>query len=281
MLTEKLIILEKIQSHNLEYELEKELQRFFTSLEIVILDRLHHYYNPNLNNGQLSLITDVIMDKHQEYYELLEHYLRLQYDAGVEEAGALLQLASEGYSFKAKNDLWSYLPDAASDLLSKVFVASRNTLRRVNLDLKNIISEGYVNGAGVDEVSRSLTRRFDQLRTWEARRISRTETHNAHNLAVHNTYMEQDIQYTQWITVGDEKVRGRRHGDQADHYQLDGEIIPIGGTYSNGLRYPGDTDGPLVEYINCRCAQAPYVLPYSYIAPSFSPFREEDLIKIG
>lgn len=272
---EKLIILEKIQEHNLEYELEKELQKFFTDLEVWILNRLHYYYNPNLNHGQLSLITDVIMDKHQEYYDLLEHYLRLQYNGGVEEAKILLRLANQGYSFKR---LWSYLPN---DLLDKVFVASRNTLRRVTDDLKNIISEGYVNGAGVDEVSRLLTRRFDQLRTWEAKRISRTETHNAHNLAIYNSFMEQGVGYTQWITVGDEKVRGRHKGEVANHYMLDGEIIRVGDTYSNGLRYPGDTDGPLAEYINCRCAQAPYSIPYGYSAPPLQRFFEKDLIKIG
>ena len=50
--------------------------------------------------------------------------------------------------------------------------------------------------------------------------------------------------------------------------------------YSNGLRFPGDTDGPIEEWINCRCSNAPYVLPYGYAAPPQQQFRENDLIKI-
>jgi hypothetical protein len=62
--------------------------------------------------------------------------------------------------------------------------------------------------------------------------------------------------------------------------EVDGEIIPMGGTYSNGLQYPGDMSGPIEEWINCRCSNAPFVIPYGYMAPSFSPFREDDLIPI-
>jgi hypothetical protein len=39
--------------------------------------------------------------------------------------------------------------------------------------------------------------------------------------------------------------------------------------------------GPIEEWINCRCSNAPFVIPYGYMAPSFSPFREEDLVDIS
>lgn len=278
----KTLYLQRIQSWSNEERLTQELYKFFEDLGVWIGNRLIAYYNPYMVMGQVNLITDPILGKHEEYYRILEEYVRLQYSIGVEEANTLIGLMDEGYSFKAKANLWSYLPDAVSDLIDNLFVASKRTLERVTNDINGLISDGYVNGEGVDEVSRSLTRRFDQLKTWEARRIARTETHNAHNLAVHNTYQEYGVEYTQWITIGDEKVRGRRKGDQADHYQLDGEIIPVGGTYSNGLRYPGDTSGALVEYINCRCAQAPFAMPYGMIPPpGKNQFFENELIQVG
>ena len=83
-----------------------------------------------------------------------------------------------------------------------------------------------------------------------------------------------------WVTAHDDRVRGLKETDTADHVELDGEIIRLGDTYSNGLKYPGDTDGPIEEWINCRCANAPFNMPYGYTAPPLEQFRESDLIRI-
>jgi hypothetical protein len=46
--------------------------------------------------------------------------------------------------------------------------------------------------------------------------------------------------------------------------------------------YPGDRDGDIKEWINCRCTTVPYIIPYGYIAPPGRvQFREEDLVKIA
>ena len=111
------------------------------------------------------------------------------------------------------------------------------------------------------------------MSSWEAQRIARTEVHNAHNKAIQDTYKDMGVEYTQWIAAGDDRTRD-------SHVEIDGEIILVGETYSNGLRYPGDTSGPLEEWINCRCSHAPFVVPVGYEAPSFSPFRESDLVRV-
>lgn len=177
-------------------------------------------------------------------------------------------------------NLFGTLGGAEDDLLTRTFEASRSTLMRVDQSIKVIITDGYKTGNGINYVANKIRERFGQLQGWESKRIARTEIHNAHNRAVMDTYKEYDVQYTMWISAHDDRVRGLKPTDTADHVKLDGEIIRLGDTYSNGLKYPGDTDGPLVEWINCRCSNAPYVIPYPYVAPNFSPFREEDLIKV-
>ena len=113
------------------------------------------------------------------------------------------------------------------------------------------------------------------METWEAKRIARTEIHNAHNNAVMKTYETLNVEYTQWIAADDDRTRD-------SHIEVDREIIRIGDTYSNGLQYPGDTSGPIEEWINCRCSNAPYVMPYGIMAPpGREQFREEDLIPIS
>jgi uncharacterized protein with gpF-like domain len=89
------------------------------------------------------------------------------------------------------------------------------------------------------------------------------------------SYETLGVEYTQWIAANDDRVRD-------SHAEIDGEIIPFGGTYSNGLAYPGDTSGDIEEWINCRCSNAPYVMPAGMMAPpGMAQFREDDLIPIS
>ena len=269
------------RSRNNERQLERELQRFFDRLGKQVQSNLEEYWSDHLLQGQIDLIVQPVMEAQAEYYHILQKYNKREYQLGIREAERLVKLSKKPMASKAlkprlfkRYDLFATLRGAEQDLLDKVFIASQATLERVDTSIKTLLTEGYQSGKGINYVANLLTRRFDQLQTWEAQRIARTEIHNSHNTAVMDTYQELGVEYTMWISAGDD---GRTRDS---HLEVDGEIIPVGGTYSNGLKYPGDTDGPIEEWINCRCSNAPYVLPYGYTAPPFSPFREEDLIKI-
>lgn len=269
------------RSRNNERQLERELQRFFDRLGKQVQQNLEEYWSDHLLQGQLDLITQPISEAQAEYYLILQKYNKREYQLGIREAERLVKLSQKNYAHKAikprlfkRYDLFATLREAEQDLLDKVFIASQATLNRVDTSIKTLLTEGYQSGKGINYVANLLTKRFDQLTTWESKRIARTEIHNSHNTAVMDTYQELGVEYTMWISAGDD---GRTRDS---HLEVDGEIIPVGGTYSNGLKYPGDTDGPIEEWINCRCSNAPYVIPYGYTAPPFSPFREEDLIQI-
>ena len=277
------------RSRNNERQLEKELSKFFGRLHLQVQSNLEEYWNDDLVNGQVDLIIKPILDSHLEYYKVILKYVKREYKLGQAEATRLVRLMNKGYAFKAEEadlnisdrfNLFATLRGAEDDLLDRIFEASLGTLMRVDNSIKTILLDGYKSGNGINYVAGLLTRRFTQLQTWEAKRIARTEIHNSHNTAVMDTYQELDIEYTMWISADDDRVRTYEKGDKADHRILNGEIIRLGDTYSNGLRYPGDTDGPLVEWINCRCSNAPFVIPYGYIAPPQKQFKESDLIKI-
>ena len=280
----KQILLSQIsnaRSRNNERQLERELQRFFDRLGKQVQQNLEEYWSEHLLQGQVDLITKPVSEAQAEYYLILQKYDKREYQLGIREAQRLVKLSQKNYAHKAikprlrrTRDLFATLRGAEQDLLDKVFIASQATLARVDTSIKLLLTEGYQSGKGINYVANLLIKRFDQLQTWEAKRIARTEIHNSHNTAVMDSYQELGVEYTMWISAGDD---GRTRDS---HLEVDGEIIPIGGTYSNDLKFPGDTDGPIEEWINCRCSNAPYVLPYGYAAPPFSPFREEDLIKI-
>ena len=228
-----------------------------------------------------------IHEAHKEYYEIIRKYKLREYQLGKAEAKRLTKRANkdrvalkavttlgiQGFVDKDKNNLFGTIPKAEQDLLNRTFKTSQNTLNRVDNQLNQIISEGYREGKGINKVANDITKRFDQLANWEARRIARTEINTSHNQATRDQYREDGVEYTQWIAAGDDRTRD-------SHVDVDGEIIPIDGKYSNGLAFPGDTSGPIEEWINCRCSNAPFVVPYGFMAPSFSPFREDDLIKV-
>ena len=284
MLPKRQILASKIsnaRSRNNERQLERELQRFFDRLGKQVQQNLEEYWSEHLLQGQVDLITKPVSEAQAEYYLILQKYNKREYQLGIREAQRLVKLSQKNYAHKAikprlrrTRDLFATLRGAEEDLLERVFIASQATLTRVDTSIKLLLTEGYQSGKGINYVANLLIKRFDQLQTWEAKRIARTEIHNSHNTAVMDTYQELGVEYTMWISAGDD---GRTRDS---HLEVDGEIIPVGGTYSNGLKYPGDTDGPIEEWINCRCSNAPFVIPYGYTAPPFSPFREEDLIKI-
>lgn len=53
--------------------------------------------------------------------------------------------------------------------------------------------------------------------------------------------------YKRWVAVMDERTR-------ASHASINGEVVPVGEPFSNGLMYPGDPSGPPSEVCNCRCS---------------------------
>ena len=279
---------------NNEKAMENDIARLFKQVSEEVQENLTEYWSDyQLLQGQINLITKPILDAEEEYNRILEKYIRRQYRLGSSEAERLVKQLTNRQAMKAdygvrwksnitnitttlrkkSKNLFGTLKDAEDELLEKTFTASKRTLARVTSQINQIITDGYTSGKGINVVAGMLQKRFDQLETWEAKRIARTEIHNAHNNAVMRTYQSMNVEYTQWIAADDDRTRD-------SHVEVDREIIPIGATYSNGLQYPGDTSGPIEEWINCRCSNAPFVIPYGYIAPEHYPFREEDLIKI-
>jgi SPP1 gp7 family putative phage head morphogenesis protein len=285
----------KKRSQQNELALQQELNQLFQKLSEQVQSNLTEYWSDyQLLQGQINLITSPILEAHEEYYTILSKYNKREYRLGQQEAERLIQLKTDNAAMKSdytarwksritnmtttirkKSDkLFGTIKWSEEDLLERVFTASQRTLSRVSSDINQIITKGYTDGHGINVVSNMLTKRFNELETWEAKRIARTEIHNSHNRGVMRIYNDLNVEYTQWIAADDDRTRD-------SHAEINGEIIPMGGQYSNGLAYPGDTSGPIEEWINCRCSNAPFVIPYGYAAPvDKQQFREEDLIKL-
>jgi len=156
---------------------------------------------------------------------------------------------------------------------NNIFTASETTLSRVTQDVYDIIRENYgEQGNGVNQLTEAIQEQFTELKKYEAERIARTETLKAQGSATHNRLVNNpDVEYSQWLATDDEHTR-------ESHAELNGQITYADGTgvYSNGLKYPGDTDGDIEEWINCRCDEVAYIPEAGFVPPANADNWYED-----
>lgn len=293
--------IEQLLSQHYEKELQKRVGKVFQNMGKEVIKELEEYYNPgDMATTQLiDLILAPIHELHHEYYTTLSRYTLKEYDRSRKSAKRITGYArkiqnirdnqrKKEISFKStmpvnipqvnasinKDQLFGTLASSEKDLMSRTYKFSESTLNRVDQDIHKIIKDGYKEGKGINTVRDSIQNRFNELKTWEAQRIARTEINTSHNMGIMQGYQDMGVEYIQWNAFIDERTR-------TSHEDLNGEIIPIGATFSNGLIHPGDPNGAAEEVINCRCVASPFIIPDGYIAPpGMVPFRETDLVKI-
>ena len=278
---------------NLENSLRIDIGRFFLDMNIKVLQELKEYWSDTqLLKGQVNLILAPVHEMHEEYNKLLFTYRQKVFTIGYNQGGRLVKARQGRQALKSngkktiklhneQSDVFGTLSDVEQRLRNDTFNASEITLSRVDQSITEILEDGYRNGVGMDKVAKDIKGRFDQLRSWEAKRIARTEIHTAHSMGRNQSYQDLGVNYTEWISAHDKRVRGNRKTDRANHIIMDGEIKPINATYSNGLKFPGDKSGKIEEWINCRCSEAPFIMPPGKSAPpGLTNFKVKDLVSV-
>ena len=115
--------------------------------------------------------------------------------------------------------------------------------------LNSAILQGILNGESIPKIAKRLSE--VAIKDYKAAvRNARTATTGAENGGRVYSYEkaeEMGIELEQeWLSTLDGRTRH-------SHRQLDGEKIKVGGTFSNGCKFPGDPDGAPSEVQNCRC----------------------------
>jgi len=110
--------------------------------------------------------------------------------------------------------------------------------------------EGLSRGESIDKIAKRLPRGVGEENLNGAIRRARTMTTSAENGARFDSAIRAKeygiVTYYVWIATLDGRTRHT-------HRECDGEVVEVGKTFSNGLRYPGDTSGDPAELYNCRC----------------------------
>lgn len=276
----------------MEERFSDELYLFFQYLGSKVLAEIN--LEQPLETVFYGHATDTINKYWIEYEKILSHYVDEASKIGLIHYDILLEASKDKAkrfeSTKARNNVTTFLntgleatetnnlfmpnPQVANNLQRYKFEASEKTKARVNKEINDILFRGYSEGWGPRYVGDKIKQRFTDLKTYEARRIAQTEINTTRNYVQYAQLQEDNMEYKIWHAAHDSRTR-------RSHLDVDEEIVPINEPFSNGLMYPGDKNGRIEEWINCRCSHAAYIMPLGYTAPPFYPFTESDLVKVG
>lgn len=111
------------------------------------------------------------------------------------------------------------------------------------------VTQGILQGESVPDIVKRTRSVFGMNRA-AAFRAARTATTSAECAGRVSSYRRAErlgISLRQeWVATLDTRTRD-------SHRVLDGERVAVGEEFSNGLRFPGDPQGPGREVYNCRC----------------------------
>lgn len=112
------------------------------------------------------------------------------------------------------------------------------------------VTSSILQGKSIPKIAVELQTHIVNMDRSSSIRAARTAVTSAENAGRVDTYKaaeDMGIELEQeWLATLDGRTRH-------SHRMLDGERIKVGGTFSNGCRFPGDPDGPPWEVYNCRC----------------------------
>jgi len=119
-----------------------------------------------------------------------------------------------------------------------------NSVMDTTIDkIANIISQGLDEGKGTAEIASNIRNVYAEIPAWRAEMIARTEATNANNDGLIEGYKQSGIAtHKEWVATLDDRTRD-------EHIALNGEVVQVDQSFSNGLQSPSE--------INCRCVIAP------------------------
>ena len=119
-----------------------------------------------------------------------------------------------------------------------------------NQHIQSVMVQGIIQGKAITDIAYHLAQTVGDSDAKAAIRNARTMATGAENAGRVASYYRAKAMgielEQQWMATLDNRTRH-------SHRLLDGETVKVGGTFSNGCRFPGDPYGAPGEVYNCRC----------------------------
>lgn len=272
----------------LEKNFTKVVEQNYRNTLTSIKDEIGQVFNKYGINGKIDMSVMSVMDRNR-VTRLNKLFDTINADLSSLNRGQLQQIA--GYA----TDVYTTNKKFVDDSISKVTGLSFDTIDRqavynssvsdlskialkqnqqaVRTNIQKEITQSIIRGDSYRDMTKGVQKALETNAN-NALRIARTETARNMNQARDDSFKEASNMginlKKQWISTRDDRTR-------PSHQALNLETVGMDKTFSNGLRYPGDFNGPASEVINCRCVVRPILVDYEEeIATSDRPLLTKD-----
>lgn len=145
---------------------------------------------------------------------------------------------------------------STDDYAKRIKTITNTTSDRINMVIRDVMTEGELGGYGIDKIRQTLTDAIGasirgNVRA-RAKAIAQTEMISASNQASTYAADSTGLEYRKYWSTS------HLQGIRPTHIQAEQDSIQRGGykkdeRFANGLLFPGDPAGSVEEVINCRC----------------------------
>jgi len=168
-----------------------------------------------------------------------------------------------------------------SSFLPYIYVNGKRDVRWNTKLLNSELLQGVLQGESAKEVAKRLENVFGKNeRGWLTN--ARTAINSAQNRGRQNSYTKLDEDgvdvYKEWLASHDGKTRDSHKGPP---FGVDGEVVRCDEHFSNGLEYPGDTEGDPEEVYNCRCTMIANIKGFKHKNYSRARIDRENKVAVG
>jgi len=213
----------------------REIQDYFSEQEERLLSKLQPEKGKRKTKAQFDELLSIDVEVNLGKEKLTPLMVELLKQAGID----AVEFAGSAGAFVMTDDIRSWL-----DKRMGIF------MRQINETTFKKLRQDFVDSITAEEGREGLISRiqstYGDTKKARAALIARTEVHNATQYGTMQGYKQAGLTTKIWVAVMDGATRDT-------HASVDGEERPIDRTFSNGLMFPGDPNGPAEEVINCRC----------------------------
>ena len=176
------------------------------------------------------------------------------YTYSLNQVGRQINVSSSftQYSQEAINRLVLDDPEVAPPAGKKVQqqIAEGKAIKWNKHKLQSVMVQGIMQGESIPKLATRLATTVgdsDRKASIRNARTMATGVQNAGRIDCYKRAESKGVKMKQmWLATHDDRTRH-------SHRWLDGETQPVGGTFSNGCRFPADPQGAPAEIYNCRC----------------------------
>lgn len=277
----------KLRQYLADYERKDRIKREQVKRGIITEDEYVRWRMGQLAIGQrwqeqIAVITQDMRNAGEIAHSITDGYmpsvyaLNHNYATYEAEKGAMVDTSYTLYSREAVERMMREDPELLPAPGRRVnsLIAQGKANRWDRKVVQSSMVQGILQGESIPNIATRISRDLGETNRKAALRYARTMTTGAENAGHVDAYeraQSKGIEIRQmWLATLDGRTRD-------SHREMDGETVEVGGTFSNGCRFPGDPSGPAEEVWNCRCRVIAQVKGFEHDPSDLSVRRSDKM----